>query len=169
MKTRNEDEVYTDWIIKWRLWKNACVDCDEQVSEFFIKFISNGRNYLPNDHADFAASISNAICRCKIDKEGIIEVFDQSSIRPSISVLFQPKGCYTDRFGIVSIKLSFFKRKDILKVALILENLGHGVVHDDGRIVSTLYANDSKHPQKMPSRDDPIWLIVKEVMPKQTV
>ena len=170
MNIRNNDEVYTDWMIKWRLWKNAWLDCDEQMVEFFIKFISKGREYTPNDHGDLAGSISDCINTCKIDKEGVIEICNYYTVKPTISIIFEDntKKYYTDRFGVVSLKLSFFTRRDILKVALILETLGHGVLHDDGRIVSCRYANDSKSPRKMPARDDPVWLIIKDSIPRQT-
>ena len=169
MNIRNNDEVYTDWMIKWRLWKNAWSDSDEEIVEFFIQFISNDHKYTPNDHGDLAGSISDSIGLCKIDKEGVIEIHNNSTVIPKISVLFQDKLKYTDRFGIVSLRFSFFTRRDILKVALILETLGHGVIHDDGRIISSDYGNLCKFPKKMPSRDDPIWVIIRETMPKQNI
>lgn len=165
MNTRTNDEVYVDWMTKWRMWKNAWVDCEEQIVDFFIKFISKNKQYSPIDHAEFASHLNDYIATCKVDKSGNIEIHNQSTVLPQIELL-SPSSSDQDRFGIVSLKLGFFTRRDILKVTLILESLGHGVIHDDGRIVSRDYSNDSMSPRRMPCRDDPVWNIVSDTFNK---
>lgn len=156
------DDIYVDWMSKWRLWKKAWCESDESVVQFYIKFIGNGGKYSPADHADFAASVIRFIGPSRVDKKGVIEVGNGAVVRPTISVI-GPAARNTvcqDRLGIVTLELSFFSRKDVLKVALILEMLGHGVLHDNGRVVSSSYLNEEKTPRKMPFRDDPVWSIV---------
>lgn len=155
MEATANDELYVDWMSKWRLWKRAWCESDEQVVQFYLKFISKGRKYNPVDHADLAAGVSKAIGPSNIDKNGTIEVRNGAVVLPTISTTIGQ-----DRFGIVTLKLCFFSRPEILKVALVLEDLGHGVVHDNGRVVSSMYPNDESGPRKMPWRDDPTWSII---------
>ena len=155
MEAASNDELYVDWMSKWRLWKRAWCESDEPVVQFYIKFISKGGTYNPVAHADLAAGVSRSIGPSKIDRNGIIEVRNGAVVLPTIST-----SVGQDRLGIVTLKLSFFSRPEILKVALVLEDLGHGVVHDNGRVVSSLYHNDERTPRKMPWRDDPTWSII---------
>ncbi|CAM9256311.1 unnamed protein product, partial [Sphacelaria rigidula] len=156
------DEIYVEWMSKWRLWKKAWCESDESVVQFYLKFIGKQGKYSPADHADFSASVVRFLGPSRIDKKGVIEVGNGAVVRPTISVIESgsTNTVYQDRLGIVTLKLSFFSRKDILKIALALEMLGHGVLHDNGRVVSSSYANEEKPPRKMPFRDDPVWSIV---------
>lgn len=152
------DEPYTDWISKWRLWKKAWCENDEPVVEFYIKFICKGGTYNPNHHADLASSIgSSRIGSSRIDKSGVIQVRNGAVVQPTISTVINQ-----DRLGIVTLSLSFFSRPEILTIAVVLEKLGHGVLHDNGRVISTSYPNDDKSPRKMPFRDDPVWQIIED-------
>lgn len=161
------DEVYVDWMSKWRMWKKAWCENDEPVVEFFLKFIGKAGLYSPRDHADFAGSIGTA----RVDKRGVIEIGNGAVVRPTVSVVGARNTRNTicqDRLGIVTLQLSFFSRPDILRIALILEGLGHGVLHDNGRVVSSSYANDDKNPRKMPHRDDPVWSIIEGQISEST-
>lgn len=156
------DEIYVGWISKWRLWKKAWCESDESVVQFYLKFIGKGGKYSPADHADFAASVAKLVGPSKVDKRGVIEVRNGAVVTPTIYVIGsdEANNACQDRLGIVTLKLSFFCRRDILKIALILEILGHGVLHDNGRVVSLPYPNEDKGPRKMPYRDDPVWFLV---------
>ena len=157
MNPTPNDEIYFDWMSKWRLWKKAWCECDEPVVNFYVKFIVKGCKYTPNDHADLAAEVGKFIGTSRVDKGGIIEVHNKSVVRPTIS-----KFTGSDRLGIMSLKLSFFSRPEILRIVLALERLGHGVLHDHGRVVSTCYVNVDENPRKLPVRDDPVWSIVED-------
>lgn len=159
---RSNDEVYADWMSKWRLWKNAWCDCDEPIVEFYIQFISKGGKYTSVDHANLAGFLSDHIGTSRIDKTATISINNGSVVLPTIDVCnkLNSKCIQEDRLGVVTLRLRFFTRRGTLKVALILEGLGHGVLHDNGRIVSTSYTNNDDAPRKMPYRDDPIWDII---------
>lgn len=154
----SNDEVYVDWISKWRLWKKAWCESDEPVVEFYMKFICKQRTYNPTDHADFTSEISRSIGSSRVDKSGVIQVSNGAVVLPTIYTVNQ------DRLGIVTLRLSFFSRPEILTIAVVLEKLGHGVLHDDGRVTSSSnsYSNDDKSPRKMPFRDDPVWAIIED-------
>ena len=152
--TSNE-EIYVDWVFKWRLWKKAWCESDEPVVEFYMQFVCKGGTYNPTDLADLASAIAR-IGPSSIGKSGVIEVRNGAVVLPTISANSE------DRLGIVTLKLSFFSRREILTIALILENLGHGVLHDNGRVISSCYPNFAKSPRKMPCRDDPVWAIVED-------
>ena len=154
--TSNE-EVYADWVFKWRLWRKSWCESNEPVVEFYLQFVCKRGTYNPTDLADLASAIgSSGVGPSRIDKSGVIEVRNGAVVLPTISANGE------DRLGIVTLKLSFFSRREILTIALILENLGHGVLHDNGRVVSTCYSNCAKSPRKMPCRDDPVWAIVED-------
>ena len=154
------DEVYVDWMSKWRTWKKAWCENDEQVVEFFLKFIGKGGLYSPRAHADFAAGVAESIGSVRVDKKGAMEVGNGAVVTPTVSVVGAGNSICQDRLGIVTLHLTFFSRPEILKIALILEGLGHGVLHDSGRVVSSSYSNDDRNPRKMPRRDDPVWSIM---------
>ena len=151
------DELYVDWMSKWRLWKKAWCENDEPVVDFYIKFICKGGIFKPTDHADLASEVGHAIASSRIDKSGVLQVNNGAVVLPTISVI--PT---TNRLGIVTLRLSFLSRPEILKIAVVLEKLGHGVLHDNGRVISTSYPNDDKSPRKMPFRDDPVWAIIED-------
>ena len=153
------DELYVDWMSKWRLWKKAWCDNDDPVVDFYIKFICKGGIFRPTHHADLASEIDHAIASSRIDKSGVIHVSNGAVVLPTISVI---PTTHQDRLGIVTLRLSFFSRPEILKIAVVLERLGHGVLHDNGRVISTSYPNDDKSPRKMPFRDDPVWAIIED-------
>ena len=120
-----------------------------------MQFLCKGGTYNPTDHADLASAIgSSQLGPSRIDKSGVIEVRNGAVVLPTLAANSE------DRLGIVTLKLSFFSRREILTIALILENLSHGVLHDNGRVISTCYPNYAKSPRKMPCRDDPVWAIV---------
>lgn len=151
MPSSHNDRVYADWMSKWRLWKHAWCESDEPVVEFYLQFISKERVYGPVLHAEFASRVGAS----SIDKKtGVIEVRNGAVVLPTISKV------YEDQFGVVTLKLSFFSRREILSMALVLENLGHGVLHDGGIIVGS--SVKTMNPRKMPCRDDPVWLIIEE-------
>ena len=156
------DELYVDWISKWRLWKKAWCYNDEQVVDFFMKFICKGRIYSPEDHGDLASIVCREIGSSRVDKDGVIHVSNGAVVLPTISVV--PDSVKQDRLGIVTLRLSFFSRPEILTIAAVLEKLGHGVFHDNGRVISTCYPNDDRSPRKMPYRDDPVWSIIEDGM-----
>lgn len=158
MMTTNNDELYVDWISKWRLWKNAWCENSEPVVEFYLKFVCKRGSYNPTDHANLAADVSRSIGSSRVDKSGIMEVSNGAVVLPKISLLSKSP----DRLGIVTLKLSFFSRPEILKIAVVLENLGHGVLHDNGRVISKNYPNVDRSPRKMPCRDDPVWAIIED-------
>lgn len=164
------DEMYVDWMSKWRLWKKAWCESDESVVQFYLKFIGKGGKYSPSDHADFAASVVELVAPSTVDKRGVIEVRNGAVVKPTIICVtgsgVNNRVCQ-DRLGIVTLKLSFFSRREILKIALILEILGHGVLHDNGRVVSLSYPNDDRGPRKMPFRDDPVWSVVQAEISKK--
>lgn len=146
------DELYVDWMSKWRLWKKAWCENEEPVVDFYMKFICKNGIFRPTDHADLATGIGSS----RIDKSGVIHVSNGAVVLPTISVANE------DRLGIVTLRLSFFSRPEILKIAVVLEKLGHGVLHDNGRVISNSYPNDDKSPRKMPFRDDPVWAIIED-------
>lgn len=151
------DELYVDWMSKWRMWKKAWCENDEPVVDFYVKFICKGGIFRPTDHADFASEVC-IVGSSRIDKSGVIQVSNGAVVLPTITVT------PTTSFGIVTLRLSFFSRPEILTIAVVLEKLGHGVLHDNGRVVSnsTSYPNDDKSPRKMPFRDDPVWAIIED-------
>lgn len=55
-----------------------------------------------------------------------MEVSNGAVVLPKISLLSKS----SHRLGIVTLMWSFFSRPEILKIAVVLENLGHGVLHD---------------------------------------
>lgn len=154
MLGHGNEEVYVDWVLKWRLWRKAWCESDEPVVEFYMQFVCKGGVYKPEDHGDLASAIGSSIGPCRVDKSGVIEVRNGAVVLPTLAANSE------DRLGIVTLKLSFFSRREILTIALILENLSHGVLHDNGRVISTCYPNYAKSPRKMPCRDDPVWAIV---------
>jgi len=162
------DELYVDWMSKWRLWKKAWCENDEPVVDFYVKFICKGGIFRPTDHADLASEICTSIGSSRIDKSGVIQVSNGAVVLPTITPTTNQ-----DRLGIVTLRLSFFSRPEILRIAIVLEKLGHGVLHDNGRVTSnpTSYPNDDLSPRKMPFRDDPVWAIIQDELlgRKQTV
>lgn len=158
MDSRSNDEVYVDWVSKWRQWKIAWSENDEPLVQFHLKFIAKNRDYSPRDHADFVAEVNDTVERCRVDKKGLIELNTRSTVRKTISVQSE------NQLGVVALKFEFCSRPDILMVALVLENLGHGVFHDNGRVVSSFSVNEENTPRKMPFRDDPVWEAIKEKM-----
>ena len=165
MEPDNGDEVYYDWISKWRKWKHAWCVSDEIITVFSIRAIAKKKVYTEIDHANLAHELCKLTgSRVNISKNGEILCHVSHSLT-SVIVAKSPGGKggpVADRFGIVTFELGFFRRQDILRVSLALESLGHGVIHDDGRISSTEY-NDMGSAvthRKMPQRDDPVWALV---------
>ena len=164
MEENNGDEIYHDWLAKWRKWKHAWCNSDELLVAFSVRAIAKNRTYSEDDHADLA----NQICKftgskVSINKAAEILCHVSPSVTSVLTVTTPGKrrpAC--DRLGVVTFQLSFFTRKNILKVALALEFLGHGVIHDNGRVVSNEYDNScsANIQQKMPHRDDPIWAMM---------
>lgn len=155
----DKGDVYQDWITKWRKWKYSWCHDTDPLHEFYIRFICKRRGkYTPQDHAAFASALSDKmnIKSSTVDRDGRITLRTGSAIEKGVQMLDQ------DNFSIVTIKLDFCTRCDVLLVALILESLGHGVIHDQGRVVSIDSSGDEQSPRMMPVRDDPIWNIIRD-------
>ena len=168
MEEKNGDEIYHDWLAKWRKWKHAWCNSDELLVGFSIRAIAKNRTYSENDHANLAQELRKFTgSKVSINKCAEIECYVSPSVTSVLTVTTQGKRPGCDRLGVVTFRLSFFTRRNILKVALALEFLGHGVIHDNGRVVSNEYDNSCSEnlQQKMPYRDDPIWaILMKEVV-----
>lgn len=168
MMSSLNDGVYADWLCKWRVWRKTWIESDDPVVYFHLQFLAKMGKYSPDDHGDFAARVSETIGSTTIDRQGTLQVNNHATVRPTISMIEANSALkdtlHQDRFGIVSLNLEFFSRLEILKIALILEGLGHGVIHDSGRVVSRGYSKSKIVPKQMPFRDDPIWNIVETMM-----
>lgn len=166
MDVAPNDELYVDWITKWRLWKKAWCESDDPVVQFYVQLISKDGVYTATHHAELADGLAKSIGPPTIDQNGVIEIRNGAVVLPTIYTTTNAINRCQDRLGIVTLKLSFFSRPEILKVVLVLEDIGHGVLHDNGRVVSSRYANSIETPRKMPWRDDPVWaIIVRELGP----
>ena len=148
-----ERGVYSDWISKWRNWQYAWCEDTEPVVDFEMRIIVKNKELSLNDMGEISSGISNSIGRARLNKAGEILIRTTSSCEPMLTV---KKCADKDEFGIVTLRLSLFSRVNILKTALILEKLGHGVIHGD------VFHDDKKsikyiRKNVMPLRDDPVW------------
>lgn len=146
------EDTYLDWIHKWRKWKNAWYYSEDVVVEFCIQFIPI-KGYNMNHHAQLCSRINDIICRSTINKDGIMIIGYGSGRERTIRILNK-----CESFNIISISLDMFTRKEILIVAKILEEIGHGVIHNGGFISTGFDIGNRKY--KMPFREDPIWDMV---------
>ena len=157
-----EDSVYSDWIIKWRRWRFAWCREDDPLLVFYITFVPKRGYYPEEDHVSFANKLSDnlPITSFRVHKSGRISIRMGSTVEKSVEVVENTRTPPT-----VTMKLCFFTRSQILQIALLLERLGHGVIHDQGRVVvSSRRFIDDFVPRMMPSRDDPVWTIVETSM-----
>ena len=159
MESTTGDEIYSGWIDKWRKWKHAWFDSNEPIMVFFVRFISKDGKYSNEEHADLSSMISSTIPSCRIKRNGTLSIQNEngSGVCGEIQIVSNNKKCYTDRFGIVSLKFDMCIRRDILTTVKAIERMGHGVLHDGGKIISSDYNDFPGRPRKLPMRDDPIW------------
>ena len=155
MSIENE-EVYGKWIINWRKWKKYWCDDYEPVVLFHIKFICKNKTFTFNEYAEMS-SFFNCIGKTSIDRKGIININSKVLSNHFFSVeLVKHNEEYMDNFGIVTFKLHMFTRKQILTIVKIIEQLGYGVIHNNGIVVSCEYEINC-NSSRLPYRDDPIY------------
>jgi len=135
----------------------------EVVVQFDIKFICRQKRISDDFYSDLSSHISSRIGKNSINKEGVIKI-NTPYMNPSFSeleIVNTPSGGKSDDFGIVMLRLNMFARKHILTIVKILEDMGHGVIHNGGIIVSSVakdYTPKTLIKNKLPHRDDdPIW------------
>ncbi len=150
------DEVYRKWIINWRRWKNYWCNDTEPVVLFHLRFICKNKTFTGYEYAEMS-SFFNDIGKTNIDRKGIININSKLLSNHFFSIeLVKHDDKYIDRFGIVTFKLHMFTRKHILTIVKIIEQLGYGVIHNNGIIVSSEYEINYT-PSKLPDRDDPVY------------
>lgn len=138
MSTPLDDAVYLDWITKWRLWKHAWCENDDPLVQHKLCFISRNRNYTSVHHAEIASRIKGPFKVLKIDKNGVVELSSGSATRKAIEI-----DTIDGDHGIVTLRLILFNRIDVLRLAKIIEQLGHIVLREYSDLV--------------PYKDDPVW------------
>lgn len=162
MDSNIPDTTYTGWLGRWRKWKYMWTESTEVVIQFDIKFICRQKRVPDDFYGDLSSHITDRIGNNRIHKNGIIRIHTPY-MNPSFSdleIVKTPNGKQNDEFGIVTIRLDMIARKDILKIVRILEDMGHGVIHNGGIIVSSTVKdyNTTSIKNKLPHRDDdPVW------------
>jgi len=149
MGTIITEDIYIDWINKWRRWKDAWFTKDDIVVEFCIQFVPLDK-YTPNNHADLCQELDKSIGRSRICRDGLIIIRQYTTNESIVRVL--------NNSNIVTLGLDMFARRDILILVKILESLGHSVLHN-GSIVSNGY-NFGRRKYMLPYQDDPIWNLI---------
>lgn len=159
MNSEKGDEIYGQWMTNWRKWKFAWCESDEPVILFYIKFICKNGIYTNKDYGDLCSYLETCIGKTHIDRDGILNI-NSKNIGTNITIeIVKINDKYVDRFGIVTFKLNMFLRKYIIILCKTLEFMGHGLIHNNGIVVSSDYNNDHYSPSKLPERDDPVWII----------
>jgi len=150
---------YVEWLSKWSQWKFQWTESTEVVVHFQIKAIVKNK-YLPDDYANFVHLLSDRVAPSRIGRDAVITINTKYSPVPAEITC---GNLARDEFGIVTFDISFLARQDILRVAKCLEDLGNGVIHDGGSIISNNYnidANERNVKRKMPHRNDPVWMFI---------
>ena len=153
------DSEYIEWLAKWNKWKFSWCDSTDVIVHFQIKAMGKNK-YSPSNHADFTQALCNSIGPSRIGRDSTITITTTYSPVPAEITC---DNLTRDEFGIVTFDISFLARQDILRVALCLEELGHGVIHDGGLVFSNKYNMDETErvvKRKMPHRNDPVWKFI---------
>lgn len=157
MARKPGDSTYMEWISTWRRWKSSWCESRDTVVSFTVKAIVKGGNYTPNDHANFVDILKERIGHSRIEKDSTITISTECPTPSTISC----DNLKLDEFGILTYKLSFFSRREILQIVKCIEIVGNGVIHDGGRILSIGYNTGKDTSLKsLPYRDDPVWNFV---------
>lgn len=177
---------YEAWMKEWVTYKFNWINSHDRVDAFVLNVIPPGNKYSTLLHYQISLEIYRLTGhKSKINqKNKCIEVRDGYQIIPSIhfqdvnacakypwSVSYSmligsdvsDEGVdVVDRFGLVSFRLTDFRRVTILKIVKAMKTLGFGVLH--GEVGSNDYRSDkdsgSVVHSKIPILDDPIWMYV---------
>lgn len=147
MEFNSKEDVYLDWIKKWRKWRHAWTESDDVVVEFCIQIIPMDGKYSLNDHAELCHQINTTIGRSRISKDGVMEIRHSTTEESRLRILHKST--------IVVFALDMFKRKDIIVLVKTIECIGHSVIHNGGIISNSFDTGSMKYI--MPHIDDPIW------------
>ena len=153
------DSEYIGWLNKWNKWKFEWCESTEVIVHFQIKAIVKGK-YTPEKHSYFTQLLSGSIGPSRMGRDSTITI---NTAYSPVSAEITCGNLSRDEFGIVTFDISFLARQDILRVALCLEELGHGVIHDGGAISSKGCVIDDTErgiKRKMPHQSDPIWKFI---------
>lgn len=176
-------EKYEEWMKQWNVYRFNWVESTERVDSFVINSVPPLRKYSTMLHFELALEIARVtgLSAGINQRERCIEVPDGHVVTPSIyfnnkescdkypwSVNYsmmvssmtanEDRIDVLDRFGVLSLRLSDFRRVHILKIVKAMKGLGFGVVH--GEIGSDSYNVGEPSTQfysKLPRIDDPIW------------
>jgi len=157
------DATYTGWLNRWRKWKYLWLESTEPVVQFDIRFICREKKLSEEFYGDLSSYMSDRMDKSRIQKNGTIRVHTpyMTPAFSELEILKIPNGEKIDGLGIVTIRLNMFSRKDILVIVKIIEDMGHGVIHNGGIVFSSVineHIQESSVKNKLPHRDeDPIW------------
>ena len=176
---------YEAWMKDWGTYRFNWIDSEERVDAFVINVIPPGRKYSTMMHFQLSLEISRLTGHgSKINQRNkCIEVQDGYPLVPSIhfqdidacsrypwsvrysmlngSDVSDDEVDVLDRFGMVSFRLTDFRRVSILKTVKAMKLLGFGVVHGEvGSDGYRMVEPSARFHSKLPVVDDPIWMYV---------
>ena len=176
---------YEAWMKDWTTYKFNWINSEERVDAFVLNAIPPGKRYSTMLHFQLSLEISRVTGHgSRINqKNKCIEVPDGYQLVPSIhfqdtdacsrypwsvrysmlngSEVSDDEVDVLDRFGLVSFRLTDFRRVSVLKIVRAMKLLGFGVLH--GEVGSDEYRSSEpsgRSHSKIPVVDDPIWMYV---------
>lgn len=169
----------------WATYKFNWMDSEERIDAFVLNAIPPDKKYSTMLHFQLSLEISRLTGHgSRINqKNKCIEVLDGYSLVPSIhfqdtdacarypwsvrynmlsgSDVSEEEVDVLDRFGLLSFRLTDFRRVSVLKIVKAMKLLGFGVIH--GEVGSDDYRSaepSGRFHSKIPLVDDPIWMYV---------
>lgn len=176
---------YEAWMKDWTTYKFNWIGSEERIDAFVLNAIPPDKKYSTMLHFQLSLEISRVTGHGSriSQKNKCIEVIDGYPLTPSIhfqdieacsrypwsvrysmltgSEVSEDEVDVLDRFGIVSFRLTDFRRVTVLRIIKAMKFLGFGVIH--GEVGSDEYRSvepSGRFYSKIPVVDDPIWMYV---------